>query len=343
MKKFISIGLCLALLLGLIAACGPQTLPDVTQPEDSGKITKVAFVSDQPLDASEWLVNLVDGLEVYQTGHPELEIKMIEATQPSEFEPKIRSLAEEGYQLIITTYASMAEATIKVAKDHPDKFFGSLDGTISNISEYSNVSEFGLNRTETGYLGGVAAAAMSETNIVGIVGGMDEPIINAIIAGWQQGLRRNKPDIIDYVAYAGTWTDPTTGKDLGLALVDKGADVIAGAAGGTGAGTAQAAAERDIFYVAWDTHYDEIFSTKHLEIGSALNYFDKLVIKFIEATIAGNFQGGKRVELGMKEDVVSFDFGLNSPVTAEARALVEEALADIKAGKVQISSEPIHK
>ncbi len=124
------------------------------------------------------------------------------------------------------------------------------------------------------------------------------------------GSAQVNPDITDLVSYAGTWTDPTTGKDLGLAMVDKGADVIAGAAGGTGAGTAQAAAERDIYYVAWDTHYDEVFATKHLELGSALNYFDKLVIAFIESAIAGEFKGGVRTEMGMKEGELPLILGL---------------------------------
>jgi len=341
MKKKAFVIFVLLILVSLVTACTESE--NNTESEEVETINKIAFVSDQPLDGSEWLVNLVDGLNEYQEEHPELEIKMIEATQVGEFEPKVRSLAEQGYQLIITTYASMAEATLAVAEDYPNYYFGSLDGTIENIEEYENVSEFGLNRTETAYLGGVAAAAMSETGVVGIVGGMDEPIINAIIAGWQQGLRRVNPDITDYVSYAGTWTDPTTGKDLGLALADKGADVIAAAAGGTGAGTAQAAAERDTYFVAWDTHYDEIFTENKVELGSALSFFDKLVIKFIESTIAGNFEGGKRIELGMKEGVCSFDIGPESPITEEARAMVEEALKDIEEGKLTIDTEPIHK
>ncbi len=106
-----------------------------------------------------------------------------------------------------------------MAKDYPDIIFGSLDGSIEDIADYSNIQEFGLNRTETAYLAGVCAAAMSESGTVGIVGGMDEPVINAIIAGWQQGLYSVNPNIKDYVSYAGNWTDPTVGKDLGLALV----------------------------------------------------------------------------------------------------------------------------
>ena len=272
----------------------------------------VAFVSDQALDASEWLINLVSGVNEFQQQNSDVEIKMVEAKTANEYEPKIRSIAQAGYDVIITTYASTAEATIAVANDYPQIKFGSLDGTIDSISQYKNIEEFGLNRTETAYLAGVVAASESESNTVGIVGGMDEPVINAIIAGWQQGLVSVNPDIKDYVSYAGTWTDPTKGKDLGLALVDKGCDVIAAAAGGTGVGTAQAAAVRGVNFVAWDTHYPKVFAEKPLELGSALNYFDKLVIQFIEEVENGNFKPGQRVEYGMKEGVCAFDIEENA-------------------------------
>lgn len=335
------IALLMILIMGFsFSGCGGGKAEDGDT--DDTKL-KVGIVSDQAFDASEWLVNLVNGVEAYQDSHNNIEIKLVEATQANEYEPKIRGLAEAGYNVIITTYASTAEATKAVASDYPDIIFGSLDGSIEDIENYDNIQEFGLNRTETAYLAGVCAAAMTETDTVGIVGGMDEPVINAIIAGWQQGLYSVNPDIKDYVSYAGTWTDPTVGKDLGLALTNRGCDVIAAAAGGTGAGTAQAAAETSTPFVAWDTHYDEIFADANVELGSALNYFDVMVIAFIEDVVNGNFQGGKRVDYGMDQGVCAFDIKDSSIVTDEAKALVEDALNQIKNGEIKISTEPLHK
>lgn len=340
-KLFKLTALIISLTLFVLTGCASES--NTNDQNDASEVIKVAFVSDQPLDASEWLVNLVKGIKEYQEKNDKVEIKLVEATQASEYEPKIRALAEQGFDIIITTYASTAEATIAVAKDYPDIKFGSLDGTIDNIENYKNIEEFGLNRTETAYLAGVAAASMSENGVVGIVGGMDEPVINSIIAGWQQGLRSVNENIVDYVSYAGTWTDPTTGKDLGLALVDKGADVIAAAAGGTGAGTAQAAAETSTYFVAWDTHYDEVFKNNNVELGSALNYFDVMVIQFIEDAINGNFKGGQRVEYGMDKGVCAFDMYEDAPVSEETRQNIAEALEKIKNGEVTISTEPLHK
>lgn len=331
------------MLLSMATGCGETSENEEKDTVTTSEKMKIAFVSDQALDASEWLINLVAGVSEYQKAHDNVEIKMIEATQANEYEPKIRALADAGYDVIVTTYASTAEATISVSMDYPNVIFGSLDGTIDNIKQYSNIQEFGLNRTETAYLAGVVAAATSEKGVVGIVAGMDEPVINAIIAGWQQGLRSVNPDIIDYVSYAGTWTDPTTGKDLGLSLVDKGCDVIAAAAGGTGAGTAQAAAESQTYFVAWDSHYDEVFSSSKVELGSALNYFDVMVIQFIEDVMNDNFNGGQRVDYGMKQGVCEFHMYEDAPVSEKSRTAVKEALNKIENGELEISTVPLHK
>lgn len=341
-KKSMAILLIMVMAFSLIS-CGDSGSSDGNNGEQTDGKLKVGIVSDQAFDASEWLVNLVVGVKEYQQANDKVEIKLVEALQANEYEPKIRALAEADYDVIITTYATMAEATKSVAKDYPDIIFGSLDGSIEDIGDYSNIQEFGLNRTETAFLAGVCAAAMSESGIVGIVGGMDEPVINAIIAGWQQGLVSVNPDITDYVSYAGTWTDPTVGKDLGFALVNKGCDVIAAAAGGTGAGTAQAAAESDSMYVAWDTHYDDIFVDKNLELGSALNFFDIMVIAFIENVNNGEFVGGQRVDYGMDQGVCVFDIKDDAIASSEARSKVDEAFEKIKKGEISISTEPLHK
>ena len=351
--KWTALALALTLAAALLAGCGGKqadTPPPASQAADapaaSGadtaeKTWQVALVSDMAVDEAEWLQNLVAGLGDYQKEHPNIEVKVVEATQSSEYEPKTRALAQAGYDIIITTNSSMADATTTVAGDFPDILFGSLDGVIADIGSYPNIQEFGLNRTQTGYLAGVAAACATKAGKVGIVAGADEPVINAIVAGWQQGMRSVNPDIEDMVAYANTWTDPTKGKELGLMLVNEGCDVIAAAAGGTGVGGAQAAAEKGVPFVAWDVHYQDVLGD--LELGSAVNFFDLMVIQFIEDAIAGNFQGGQRVDYGISEGVCNFEYLDNSPLSDDAKAKIQAAYDDIVAGKIEISEEPLHK
>lgn len=345
MKKLCCIMTILVLLSSLLACTqspeGPSGDPS-QQPSDSTTV-RVGIVTDMGIDEAEWLQNLVSGLDSYMAENEGLDVRVVESTDVAEYEPKVRTLAEAGYDIIITMNSAMAEATTTVAADYPDVIFGSLDGTISDIANYENIQEFGLNRTETGFLAGVVAAMSTESGAVGIVAGADEPVINSIVAGWQQGIVWANPDVTDYVVYANSFTDPTIGKELGLSLADRGCDVIGGAAGGTGVGTAQAAAEKGIYYVAWDIHYPDVFTAEQLELGSAVNWFDKMVLAFIDEATSGNFRAGERVEYGMAEGICGFEYPDDSPVSQEAKDKVQEALDEILAGNIEISPEPLHK
>lgn len=351
-RKFSIILLVAVLAVSLLAACGgggngssaPATSGSASAAAGGdGDVFRVGIVTDQGIDQSEWLQNLSAGLKEFTAANEGVEVNMVEATEVQDFEPKLRTLAEGGYDLIISMYSDMAEQTVAVAADYPDIMFGSMDGSIPDLESKTNIQEFGLDRLETAFIAGVAAAASSESGKVGIVAGADEPVINSIVAGWQQGLVYVNPDIEDFVVYANSFTDPTIGKEHGLALVNKGCDVIAAAAGGTGVGTAQAAAEAGVNYVAWDTHYPEVFADEQLELGSALNDFSVMMIHFISETVAGNYTPGVRVNYGMATGACSFDIPSDSPISDEARAKVEEVIAKIQAGEIEISAEPLHK
>lgn len=91
-----------------------------------------------------------------------VEFKVIEATDVSEYEPKLRALAESGYSVIMGMYSAMVDPILAVAADYPDIKFGSLDGNIENIADYENVGEFGLDRLQTASSPAAQRALMSE-------------------------------------------------------------------------------------------------------------------------------------------------------------------------------------
>lgn len=321
-----------------------ETNDDASTDAAGGGPTRIAFISYMAIDSAEFLQNLAAALEQFAADNPDtVEVKIIEATQASEYEPKIRTACDAGYEIVITTYDSMAEATCAAAKDYPDVKFGILDGGISDedIKNYSNIEQFKLSRVETAFLAGVVAGSMTETNKVGIVAGSDSGSINEIVAGWQQGMRYINPDIEDIVSYANTFTDPTKGKELGLALISQGCDIIGGAAGGTGVGVAQAAADSGIYYVAWDVHYEDVVAD--LELGSALNYFDKMVLAFIDNAMNGNFAPGTTKIYGVAEGACDFDYLDNGLVSEELKATVTEVAGKIASGEIVVDPEPLHK
>lgn len=342
MKKVLVLFLSFVLVFSLIGCNKEESDGAKTETtEKAGDVTRIAFVSYQALDSSEWLQNLVKGLEQFQKDNPSVEIRCMEALTVDQYEPRVRACAEAGYDIIISTYADMANATVDVAEDYPDIKFGILQGEMPDISKYSNIQDFHLNRTETAFVQGVAAALMTKTGKVGFIGGSDSGGINEILAGYQQGIAYVDNGTEDLVAYTNSFTDPTIGRDYAVQMIADGVDVIFGAAGGSSTGCAQAAQENGIMYAACDVHYPDVAPDS--EIGSALNYFENMVIAFIEDCLAGNYQGGTSSEYGMAENAAAYEFADNGLVPEDIQKQVMDVAEKVKNGEFEISLEPLHK
>src|SRR5690606_33509591 len=90
-------------------------------------------------------------------------------------------------------------------------------------------------------------------NVIGVVGGMDIPLINANIAGYIAGAKFVNPSVEVRYSYVGDWADPARGKELAFAQIDQGVDIIWAAAGRSGLGVIQAAQERNIYAIGADS------------------------------------------------------------------------------------------
>ena len=162
-----------------------------------------------------------------------------------------------------------------------------------------------------------------------------------ILAGYQQGIAYVDNGTEDLVAYTNSFTDPTIGRDYAVQMIADGVDVIFGAAGGSSTGCAQAAQENGIMYAACDVHYPDVAPDS--EIGSALNYFENMVIAFIEDCLAGNYQGGTSSEYGMAENAAAYEFADNGLVPEDIQKQVMDVAEKVKNGEFEISLEPLHK
>ena len=115
------------------------------------------------------------------------------------------------------------------------------------VVEQPNVQSVVFKEHEGSFLVGMAAAMASKTGKVGFVGGMDIPLIRNFAHGYQQGVKHVSPDAEVFVNMTGTtpaaWNDPAKGAELAQSQFDRGADVVYAAAGGTGLGVLQAAAD----------------------------------------------------------------------------------------------------
>jgi len=115
------------------------------------------------------------------------------------------------------------EAVRRVAKDYPDIafVFGSGGGPAEpNLAVFDNWIH------EPAYLCGMLAGGMTETNVIGVVGGHPVPEVNRIVNAFRMGVKEVNPDAKVSVTFINSWFDPAAAKEAALAQVDAGADIL---------------------------------------------------------------------------------------------------------------------
>ena len=166
-----------------------------------------------------------------------------EIANEAQREQAIRNFADQGYSPIIAAGFAQAAAVEKVAKEYPDLKFAIVDMVV----DQPNVQSIVFKENEGSYLAGLLAGMASKSGKVGFVGGMDIPLIRKFGCGYAQGVKAAKPDAVIFQNMTGdtgaAWNDPVKGGEITKGQMAQGADVVYAAAGATGLGVLQAAAD----------------------------------------------------------------------------------------------------
>ncbi len=259
--------------------------------------------------------------------------KELEMQSEAQREQALRRLAETGANPIVMTGFAFGDVLNTIAPDYPDTKFVIIDMVVEQPNVQSNV----FNEGEGSYLAGIMAAQASQTGTVGFIGGMDIPLIHKFECGYRQGFLAARPDGKVVINYTGTtpaaWNDPVKGGELAKAQKSQGADVIYAAAGGTGIGVLQAAADEGILGIGVDSNQN------HLHPGKILTS----VVKRVDNAVYDAFVAGETVEPGIKVWDVQSDGVIvamdenNAPlITPEMTAAIDEAKARIASGEIVV-------
>ena len=274
------------------------------------------------------------GAEAYkaETG---TEYRDFEISNDTQREQAMRNFARKGYNPIVVIGFSQASALEKVAKEFPDTQFGIVDMVV----DLPNVRSIVFKEHEGSYLVGLLAGMSAESKKVGFVGGMDIPLIRRFACGYVQGAKSVDASIEVYQNMTGTtgaaWNDPVKGGELAKSQIDRGADVVFHAAGGTGAGVLQAAADAGKLGIGVDSNQNHLHSGKILT--SMIKRVDIAVSNAFGDLANDKWTTGFRV-LGLKEGGVGWalDDHNKDLITPEMKAAVEQAQADIISGKIAV-------
>ena len=337
-KTFAALSLLLVAAFALSACAGPAPAAKVK----ACQVTDTGGIDDKSFNATAYK-GVTDA--VAQLG---IEGKYLESQQQTDYEKNINAFVDEGCNLIVTVGFLLGDATSAAAVANPDQKFSIVD--FAYDPTLPNVLGQVFNTQEAAFLAGYVAAGVTQTGKIGTFGGIPIPPVTVFMDGYALGAayynskHGTNVEVLGWDPatqtglFTGNFESTDDGRAMGETLMDEGADIIMPVAGPVGLGTAAAVQERGGGYIVgvdtdWTVTAPDYAA---ITLTSVLKNMDITTLNAIKSVIDGTFAGGVTVGTLENGGVGLAEFhGLDSMVSAELKAELEQVRADIIAGTVK--------
>jgi basic membrane protein A and related proteins len=308
-------------------------------------VTDIGGIDDRSFNASAW-----KGLQEAKAANSKLaEPKNVSSKAEADYVPNLTQFAQQGCKFVLAVGGLMFDATKEVATANANQQFAIVDAKIDGAT---NVYPMQFDTAQAAFLAGYLAAGYSTSKKVATYGGLKIPPVTIFMDGFADGVayyNQQKNANVQVLGwdkakqtgtFAESFTDQAKGKALSDAFVAQGADVIMPVAGGTGLGTAAAAANN--YAVIWvdvdgcesaQQYCASFLTTVVKNIPGAVK---DAAVKAADASgmLTGGFLGTLENEGVSLAPYHEFD----SKVDAGLKAEVDKLKADIIAGTVKVES-----
>lgn len=363
MKKTFQMAAVGAAAALLLAACGdapdetPAT-PGASATTPSGETTSEAapvdfkgcMVSDAGgFDDKSFNQSAYEGL-VMAKSQLGIEMSEAESTAETDFVPNIDSMVSQGCDLTITVGFLLADATKESAEQNTEAHFAIVDDSSIDLP---NVKPIVFNTSEAAFAAGYLAAGFSTTGKVATYGGLQIPSVTIFMDGFADGVahyNETKDADVEVLGwdkeaqegtFANSFEDIAAGQNLSKSFIDAGADVILPVAGPLASGTATAAQQAgDVVFIGVDADWAETSpETADVTLTSVLKFMTPAVFGAIETTVNGEFSAEPYVGTLENDGLGLAPYHeFDGKVSDELKAEVEQVIADIKSGTIEVTS-----
>lgn len=269
----------------------------------------------------------------------------------STFQRQYAQSTDPTYELVSCIGFLQQSALSETAPNFPDQKFMLVDSVVDETNVANYVFKEHEGSFQVGHLAGLlttqsfsagAGSTTSDTTTLGFVGGVEAPLIKKFQAGFEAGAKYANDSIDVRVAYTGSFSDPTAGKEAALSMYDAGADIVYHAAGGTGIGVFQAAQERGKFAIGVDADQSKS-EPKFADVilASMVKRVDTAVFNAVKSVVEDSFEGATHT-LGLEKHGVECVYGaeLGDDIPQDVKDAVADSREAIINGEITVPSKP---
>lgn len=308
-----------ALALALSACSGASTPSSSGSP--GGKLS-VALAVNGALGDQGFFDDAQRGMVQLKSDGHKTQTLQADVNNPAQWKSNLESISTGNWNIAVAGTSQMTDIMTATAKKFPNQKYIIFDTVVTA----PNVASITYKQNEGSFLAGVLAAMAttdkasfplsSGNKMVGLVGGMDIPVINDFVAGFKSGVKAVDPSIKVETSYVGSFTDSAKGYDQAKAMYTNGADVVFQVAGGSGIGVLQAAKDANKYAIGVDSNQNAL-QPGHV-LASMLKHVGASIVLAVNAAQDGKLAYGKTTSYGLANNGVGLDFDNNSNLVPDA-------------------------
>ena len=333
-----------------LAACGEEDSGDAFL---IGGVTDVGQLEDKSFNEGGWCGTIAGATAVGGSAD------VIVTEDPADYQNNMQTFIDQDYDIIVTYGFALGNDTAIAAKANPDVQFIGLDQSIC-VDENAdpdptftcagdaaellpNYQGLIFAEAQAGYLAGIVAGTITETNVIGTIGGIESiPPVKAYIGGYHNGALSVNPDVEVLISYVSedittAFNDPTTGASLAEQMIGQDADVIFQVAGLSGQGALEAACDADIYGIGVDVDQALALPSETCIVTSAEKKLVEAVSEAIQRVADGTAVGGTLLlDAASDPPKVAVSEFHNHPelLTDELQGLLDDATAAMASGEL---------
>ena len=199
---------------------------------------RVALLTPGPISDQSWNGGAYQGLMRIRDSLGAT-VSHIQTKTPAEFEEQFRQYGAQGYDLVFGHGFEFQDAAKRVGPDFPRTIYV----TTSSSTSGANVAGIEFAFADASYLAGVVAGNMTQSDVLGVIGGTELPPVKESFEAFARGAKAANPRVSVLTSYVGNWDDVSAGREQALAQIGRKADIIFQNADAAGLGVFQAARE----------------------------------------------------------------------------------------------------
>jgi basic membrane protein A and related proteins len=296
-NSFVGIILTFLVAAALVLSACAQATATPAPASSSQETVKVALLLPGSIADGGWSQLAFDGLQELGK-EPGFEIAYAENISQAKIPEVTRGYADDGYNLIIGHGFEFGSAFIEIAPNYPNQWFFATT-FLPQPDVPANVQYVDAAYFDAAYSAGALAALMSKSNVVGFVGGGDNPTQQGMMKAFQVGAQQTVEGTQGLGVVTGDYNDAAKGREAAATMIGNGADVIWHAADITGLGAIEGAVANKTLVLGCYSDQTNLASDY---MGSSLVMdLGPMVIKLAHDVRDGKFSGGTEWKPSVKE------------------------------------------